>query len=251
MVVFVSDGSYFPATSRAACAWTVESACGSQWMMAAMQVPGPPEYFTSYRSEIAGLLGITLTIQTLASCCRQPQHVIIGCDGEAALRSLKASKEKISANTENVDLISAIVDTWMKLDINPLPVHIKGHQDETMQALTRMERLNILMDKLAKLLAEFSTDATSHHPAMHIGMRQVQHQQHALVGNINKTLYNRLVAKKLLHYFETKLLPGVDVTKMVALSALKYARTTAPLSLNIFHSKWLSDTVATGINMQR
>jgi Endonuclease/Exonuclease/phosphatase family./Reverse transcriptase (RNA-dependent DNA polymerase). len=249
--VSVSDGSYFPTTSKAACAWTIESACRSQWIMAAMPVSGPPESFNSYRSELNGLLGITITIQIMASCCRQPRHIIIGCDGEAALSTLRTPKEMSSANTENIDLISAIVDTWKRLETQPLLVHIKGHQDEEKIALTRLEKMNILMDKLAKLSAVVSTNIVPPLSIMNTGLRLVRHNEHAIVGNIQRTLYIRLVAKKLFQYLGTKLDPTVNVEQSIAFSAFKRARANAPLYLNIFLSKWISDTLATGVNMQK
>jgi hypothetical protein len=52
--------------------------------MAAMPVLGAPEYFASYRSELAGLLGISLvTVQIMATCGTQHHHILLGCDGEA------------------------------------------------------------------------------------------------------------------------------------------------------------------------
>ena len=87
-IIAVSDGSHFPDCNKAAAAWLIESACGTQWIMGSMFVPGPSAEYTSYRSELIGLLAISATLRVLACLAEQPRHVIIGCDGQAALQSL-------------------------------------------------------------------------------------------------------------------------------------------------------------------
>lgn len=134
--VSVSDGSYYPESGKAAGAWVIESSCQSQWIMVAITVPGPKEHFTSYRSELTGLLGISITLRLLAACTSPPPHCIIGCDGKAALQALTVPKNAISANSNNADIVSIINDLWNSFVTSPIPVHIDGHQD-TFQKKTK------------------------------------------------------------------------------------------------------------------
>lgn len=88
-ILAVSDGSYFPDSQQAAAAWIIESECGTQWLMGLMYVPGSKEEYSSYRSELTGLMAISTVLRILAGGTRQPPYVLIGCDGKAALESLQ------------------------------------------------------------------------------------------------------------------------------------------------------------------
>jgi len=85
-LVAVSDGSYFPDIKGASAAWIIESRCKTQWIRGSILTPGPLDELSAYRSELTGLLAITITFKILACCLPQPRHAIIGCDGEAALQ---------------------------------------------------------------------------------------------------------------------------------------------------------------------
>lgn len=96
--VAVSDGSFFPETGASAAAWIIESKCQTQWIRGSLLTPGPIQDFSAYRSELTGLLAISVTLKILASCTRSPKHTIIGCDGKAALQVLTLSKHNFSPN---------------------------------------------------------------------------------------------------------------------------------------------------------
>jgi hypothetical protein len=76
-MISVSDGSYYPDKKQAACAWIIESSCRLQWIMGSMMIPGEPNGHSAYRSEIGGLLAISVIIKLLSLCLPQPQHLII------------------------------------------------------------------------------------------------------------------------------------------------------------------------------
>jgi hypothetical protein len=198
-----------------------------------------------------GLLCVTISIKVLASGCAEPRHVIIGCDGKAALQTLGLSRHDCTANTENIDIVSSMVDIWATLKAKPLPVHIKGHQDDTQQALTRLERMNILMDKLAKLAAMASNTKVPLLSIPTLGIRTVSHRNYEIVGDVGRRLYKRLVTDQLLTYFCTQLSDTALPVDDISLKSLEHARHNAPPSLQIFHSKWISNTVATGVVLQK
>jgi hypothetical protein len=135
-MVSVSDGSFFAEDSRAAAAWIIESACRTQWIMGSVTIPGAPTECSAYRSELMGLATISLIIKILSCCFPCPPHLLIGCDGKAALQVLKDCKENISANSTNLDIQSVISDIWQSIVTTPVPIHIKGHQDRSGHPLT-------------------------------------------------------------------------------------------------------------------
>jgi hypothetical protein len=65
-VVTVSDGSFFPDTKQAACAWLIESSCRSQWIMGSIKTPGNIQDHSAYRSELAGLMAISMVLKFLS-----------------------------------------------------------------------------------------------------------------------------------------------------------------------------------------
>jgi exonuclease III len=250
-VVAVSDGSYFPDIKRAAAAWIIESQCRTQWIMGSIMVPGPIEDFSAYRSELTGLLAITITLKLLSCCFSQPRHLIIGCDGDAALTSLTQAREDITANSAHSDLQSMMVDLWDTMDIRPYPVHIKGHQDSTGKKITRLEYLNILMDKLATLTASSNTNTGAPLYLPQIGLSRVLINNRLISGNLTKSLYHSITTARLLQYLQHSVLGATMDMHCIDFQAFGKARSQAPQYLNTFISKWLSNTLPTGIILQQ
>ena len=207
--VAVSDGSYFQETDGVAAAWIIESKCRTQWIRGSLLTPGPIKDFSAYRSELTGLLAISVTLKLFSLCTQAPQHSIIGCDGEAALQVLTLSRKDLSVNTSHADLSSIIVDIWSSVPTKPFPVHIRGHQDTGQnQPLTRLEALNVLMDKLARLTASSISNlgASLHIPTL--GFTRVKLQDKMISGKVCKRLYNGLGELQLEKYFEKQLFGG-------------------------------------------
>lgn len=121
--------------------------------MGSMTCIGSKRVFNSYRSELMELVGASITLRTLASCVDQPKCLILGCDGQAALSSIGQTSELITSNIQHWDLISTLHDIWNSMMAAPLLTHVRGHQDAIHNNLSRLEHMNILMDKLAKSTA--------------------------------------------------------------------------------------------------
>jgi hypothetical protein len=250
--VSVSDGSYYPNEHRAAAAWMVESECRTQWILGSLLSPGPVSSFSAYRSEVTGLTAISVTMKILASCLPQPQHTIIGCDGQSALVTLQRRQEEINANTKSADLVSIITDIWTSLTMRPYPVHIQGHQDSTGRQLNRLEKMNILMDKLASLTAASSPNIGGPFTIPSVGIPGIQYNGMVIDGQLSRKLYRHLASDKLLEYYRTKIFYGREISfDTVCLKAIEYARVRLPLAINLFISKWLSDTLPTGKVLQQ
>jgi hypothetical protein len=250
-IISVSDGSYFRETNQAAAAWIIESACGTQWITGSILVPGPVADYSSYRSELMGLLAISLTLKIYSCCCQMPQHVIIACDGEAALKAFALKREDVTANMAHADILSALVDVWESVDMLAHPVHVQGHQDDTHHGLSRLERLNVLMDRLAQLTAKTQTTNVPSLNIPFMGIRSVEYNGETIGGQVYKTLYNGITSLHLKSYYDQKLFRAPCTLANTALASFQHARSHAHNSLLKFMSKWLSNTVATGIVLQR
>jgi hypothetical protein len=249
--ISISDGSYLPESNQAAAAWIIESACGTQWIMGSNFVPGAKEEFSSYRSELTGLLAISCILRILAENSSQPRHVLVGCDGKAALNSLRIRREDVNANTPQADLISKIVDLWEPITSQPYLVHVQGHQDEISSNLSRLEKLNVLMDHLAKITARLQPQHLTQPVIPSLGIRSVEYESRAIRGNLSKTLYNGITDHALLQYYNKNFfLENTNVDK-VAVDSFCHARTTVPTGMLKFTSKWLSNTLPTGKVMQQ
>jgi hypothetical protein len=249
-VMAVSDGSYFSDTQSAAAAWIITSQCNTQWIRGSLLTPGPSREFNAYRSELTGLLAITVTVKILSCCLSQPNHIIIGCDGLAALQVLQSRREELTMTLPHVDLRSIIVDLWSTVTVLPFPVHIKGHQDSnTSRQLMRL--LNVWMNKLATLTA-----SSFHNPGEYInipncGIPRVYINDVGVAGELHKCLYHTMVAKTLDAYLTKKLFRGIPhIVDLIAFESFEKARVQAPVYMNIFITKWISDTLPTGKVMQ-
>jgi hypothetical protein len=250
-ILAVSDGSYYPDSHQAAAAWIIESQCGTQWLMGSLFVPGAREEYSSYRSELTGLLAISIVLRILAGSSSQPPHVIVGCDGKAALASLTLRREDINANSPHADISSMIVDLWSAVDTKPYPVHIMGHQNDTHINLTRFEKLNVLMDKLATMTAMIQPQTTTRLLIPSLGFRPVEYNSNSIGGALFKTLYNGITEENLMQYYADKLLDNSANRNMVNFDSFRHARTNVPTGLLKFISKWLSNTLATGKVLQK
>jgi len=112
--------------------------------------PGGPHDQCAYRSELAGLYGIALTLNELS--VHQDftgGQIKVACDGESALhRCFKPWDANPLA--KHFDLIQA---TRTAIRNTPLAwswEHVRGHQDDTDTILTVTEQRNIDMDAAAK-----------------------------------------------------------------------------------------------------
>jgi hypothetical protein len=200
-VIAIIDGSYFPQHQKAAGAWILESRCRLQWIMGSMTCPGTASEFNSFRSELVGLLGSSITLYTLSLVCtQQPRGLIIGCDGDAALDVLSLLAEKINTNLNHWDLISI----WKSMDSVPVKAYVKGHQDGCGRQLSRLEHMNVLMDGLAKNTALLRPSRRMLRNLENTGIPRVYYEDKVLVGHLQKSLYYTLTMERHMQYLIEK-----------------------------------------------
>jgi hypothetical protein len=204
---------------------------------------GSREAFNSYRSKLVGLVGASVTLRTLASCAEPPARLIIGCDGKAALSTITHNRASINSNLHHWDLISALKDIWESMGSVPLTTHVKGHQDEASSQLSRLERMNIAMDRLAKITATSYLPRDLNWTIAELGMPTVTIQGRAISQPLQQCIYSLITGSNIASYFSAKHYINTDTVhwESFATSQTKVSTTT-----NIFVTKWMSDTAPTG-----
>jgi hypothetical protein len=251
-MVSVSDGSYLPQQKSAACAWIVESSCRSQWIMGSAKIPGQPHTdYSAYRSELAGLLAVSVMIKILSGSLAQPPHLIVGCDGQAALQTLSMTRDTMQLANKHADLQSSIVDIWSSLTTSPYPVHIYGHQENTKKDLNRLEEMNILADRLAALTAATDTPPPAHYRLPGIGMDVVRSNNGIIRGGLYQRLYDDLTTNRLMEYYTKRIFMSPEITSTVDFDPFAAARNRMPLSMIKFITKWTGNVIATSKVLQR
>ena len=122
----------------------------------------------------------------------------------------------------NFDLVSAVVAKARKLPISVTGVHIKGHQDDRANhQFTRLERLNVAMDKLAK--AYWIHVVTNHNGPVplppHITIEdegwQIYNGATKIVHPKVYTIYDTIYTPKLQHWWRRKQLVKQSITPFV------------------------------------
>ena len=153
----------------------------------------------------------------------------------------------ITANTAHADLCSILVDIWTSSTMKPLPIHILGHQDTAGKQVNRLEQLNVMMDALAKWMATAIHNEGLPLIIPSISIPLLQYQSTYISGTLYKTLYFQIMANNLDHYYLHSLLgAGVD-RGCISYLSLEAAQSSVPRYLIIFISKWLSNTLPTGV----
>jgi hypothetical protein len=150
--VAVSDGSYKDNGGTAA--WIIENKSGTQRIVGQVNVPGTVSDQSAYRSEIAGIYGSILVIETIKDALGlEKGGIMIVCDGKNALeQALNTEYNITSCQQQHFDLLSGIQGYIRDSCIQYTAKHIKGHQDDTkeLNELDRLSVLNVEADLYAK-----------------------------------------------------------------------------------------------------
>jgi hypothetical protein len=198
--------------------------------MGSMYTPGDISSLNAYRSEVMGLLAISVTLKVLACCSRAPPHTIIACDGKAALQTLHESRDSISYNSPHADLKSAMVDLWTTMETIPYTVHVLGHQDDQkQQQLSRLEEMNILVDKLATLTALDRPPQIYTWAISGMGLPHVSYSGRQINGEMVHQLVDNLCTDRLHEYLAQRVPTNPQDMQLWHSEAFAHARSQAPL----------------------
>jgi hypothetical protein len=197
-LVAPSDGSFKDQFGMAAI--VIESLDSQHNIIAVNVVPGLLEVQSSFRSELAGLfrqvilINATCTVHNITSGAIES-----GCDGKVALEKASQFDEQVDTNGQHFDLISAIHTAIRNSPVTWTFRHVKGHQDEDLDAhLDRWALLNIQMDNLTK--AYWSEQCTLPQPApIHItgAYWSVSINSRQVYSALRSTIYEEIYRKKM------------------------------------------------------
>lgn len=145
----VSDGSF--KSSHGTASWRISIADSEDYFTGSLVSPGPSDCQSAYRSELAGLYGIALSLWMLKQFFKCHIGVTIACDGLSALQQFQYLSDVVNPNVPHFDLISAT--RWILIEVQGSYEwkHVLGHQDDDSEALLdKWATWNIQMDLAAK-----------------------------------------------------------------------------------------------------
>ena len=147
----ISDGSFCPAREQASCGWHIGNEALHRLISGSSVCTGPQGSHSAYRGELAGLYGGLFCIMKI--CEYEKIHegrIIIGCDNIGALKMIQSTK--VPLHSKHFDYVSSIHQVLQHIPINCQFVHVKGHQDSSIDFdhLSVVEKLNVLADTSAK-----------------------------------------------------------------------------------------------------
>jgi hypothetical protein len=167
-------------------------------------VPGNLTDQGSYRSELAGLFGQIIMVNTLCDIHGiKDGSIECGCDGLGALSQV-FNDDEASVEGSQFDLLSATRAALRSSPIKWTFRHVKGHQEDDIEAtLDRWALLNIQMDSLAKMhwveqshqQQPLNTEITGEYWPVFISGRKIH-------SNLRESLYEEIYRHKIARHWE-------------------------------------------------
>jgi hypothetical protein len=243
--IAVCDGSY--KQGKGASAWVIEGESSEGRIKGFNGVPGSTVNQSSYRSELAGLLGIvSFTVELCKYHSIKEATITIACDNLSALSNSLDSDNYTSIQDPDHDLIIAIQKLLLSPGITWLHRHVRGHQDDKKDssALDRWEKLNIEMDALAKrtLSQPHSLPSqTSKGEPWSIWINKEK-----IIKDIANNIYEHIHGKEAIDYWLRKEKLNSETCSLMAWDSIGKAITQTPLPRRWFLSKHISGMCGVG-----
>jgi hypothetical protein len=203
--IALSDGSFKDGFGTSAI--IIEATDPGDNIIAVNVVPGHRDTQSSYCSELAGIFGQVIMINTICNLHGITQGSIVsGCDGEEALRKSFSPHDEASMKGSQFDLLSTICAAIKSSPITWTFRHVKGHQDEEADAiLDRWAILNIQMDSLAKMYwMEKSHQAHNPNALITGEYWPVFTQGQKIHSSLRTSLYKAIYQQKMATHWEKK-----------------------------------------------
>jgi hypothetical protein len=215
-------------------ALVIEAEDSDDNIIAVNVVPGNTGDQGSYRSELAGIFGQVIMVNTICKAHGITQGEIeCGFDGEGAINKVFSEEEDAYTDGSQFDLLSATRAAIKASPIHWKFRHVKGHQDDIRDAiLDRWALLNIEMDSLAKMhrleksgqRQPLNSTITGEYWPVFIKGRKLH-------SNLRNTLYEEIYREKMAVHWDEKDRMGHDRSMRVnweaceaAIKRLKIAR---------------------------
>jgi len=154
-----------------------------------------PEYASSDRAELLGILGILYKLYEFEKKIRtlKSHHFYLYTDSESSIKLLKKTffPSTKTVMKSNMDVLLEIQDVKKKLKTSIELIHVKAHQDDTVSFadLSVPAQLNVRMDKLAE--KQYKNPISEHYRKMpHLPAQQVSFSNmwYRMTNNLEKEL---------------------------------------------------------------
>jgi hypothetical protein len=185
---------------RGSHAWILASLDNFARIEGAGPADGNPSTMSSYRPELQGLIALLTVTSSLATTYSiTTGSLTIACDNISAIHKVDDMISNpalycIAPSAKDYDLLLVIQDLLISLTISMLPVHVKGHKDDTTNwaDLTFQQQLNVECDRSAKLwLAANEGSEKSPQPTARVFHSEhwaVFHRNTKLTSNVKRAL---------------------------------------------------------------
>ena len=205
-MVLVSDGSHYPLLLKAGAAWCISTLDYSEFICGGGAIPDDPNDHDSYRSEVAGLIGSSAVLLALLPIFQSHAPEYTGaCDNESTLLNLSPSHHPDKPKWRHCDFVSILKHLWQDIPCNPCPVHVCRHQDKQPGERTPLERINIHLDKRAKVCAKIFKPIQHYGPNWNSkGFSLVKIGKQMVGGAFKKTLYKCIGRTAFITYISDK-----------------------------------------------
>ena len=249
----VSDGSAFDANEGSA-AWCIGQTGTFEIVSAGLRVHGPDDSQCSYRSELAGVYAILLTIWAICHDTGVTNGAIeIGTDSEGVIKRLFWSTTPAHLGDHSYDLLSACQRLLRKLHFLQFTArHIPGHQDEKFlpeKGLDVWADRNIEMDARAgKIYTQIPKSQMTEFQASDIWQIKVNNQ--VVIHNFRQQVRKATVGRDIMKYWEKEGKLGQRNTE-IAWESVGMAMSEIPNKKRRWIVKHTAGRCAVGVEMKR
>ena len=252
-VIAVSDGSFKLQRGTSAAVIEVKNRPGSK-IIILNKVPGLPRDQSPFRSELAGVCGVIMVLETLIKHFNiRKGSIKIGLDGESVVKRLKDTKY-LKAKYKSYDLLSFIVEKTIKLPVKIEFFWVQGHQDDKGKTITYEGNMNIQCDAMAKAFwnsTRYDQDICQDRKVNKEGWTLKINGMYQTSLNRNK-LYDASYGEEISVPYEEKRIPlEYGHIEDINRDAIGQAISEFPRSQRQWITKQLSGTNATGKVMKR
>ncbi len=249
--VSVSNGSFKEGYGTAA--WVIEGDDARGRLVGRAISPGSEQDQSPYRSELTGIYATMLTVQKICQYFNVTEGAIeLGCDGMSAIDRAFSCITILNIEEPCYDLISAIKKLWTYSPILWKVQHVRGHQEEEKQIseLSRLELLNIEMDKEAKAFLNRARQCPQHY-VIHAEPWSLWLGDKKVVRDLSESVYEYVHAPEARAYWMEKKSISQETFDSINWEAVQQAYRSASLSRRTFVSKHVVGMCGVGSQVER
>ena len=250
-----TDGSYLEHCVTGTAVWTITDENFNEIIRIGTLVPGNKQNMSPFRCELCGILGIL--DELYRRCPNKEGTITIYCDNETSINAVNEwTVEKVVPSSKNTDLVSAVLRTRDELTITVKGKHIYGHQDAKVakEHLSIEAQKNVEMDAAAKLLVHtvINSNVTIPSSCNHTNSMSIcKWKQEIISQDYRETIYTLIYKEKMRTYWESKKLLTERRFCTIDFEGMQRGMKAMSVTLRRFVSKWMSDCIGTGKNLQR